>query len=145
MRRVIVACLLSPLLVACVLPARSFAAYAGKAAATADAVVSAARTAMLAADVASRGRLLAPNASITLQETEEDASSARDHFLSIQPPDAASDALRTRLDALLEPVTRALSALRIAARRGELDRLPSLARPLRRLSARLERIADRYA
>jgi hypothetical protein len=145
MRRVLVACLLAPLLAACVLPARSFEAYAGKAAATADAVVSAARTAMLTAGAAAAHRLLGPATSIALQEAEEDASSARDHFLSIQPPDAASDALRARLDALLEPVTRALSELRIAARRGELARLPALARPLHDLSAQLERIAERYA
>jgi hypothetical protein len=145
MPRRTVALALVCLLGGCVLPARSFDAYSGKAAATADAVVSAARTAMLTADLAGRGRLLGPATSIALQDAEDDASSATDHFLSIQPPDGESDALRAHLDAVLEPVDEALSELRIAARRGELDTLPSLARPLRDLSARLESFANRYS
>jgi hypothetical protein len=133
------------LLVACVAPARSFDAYQGKAADTAESVVSAIETARLAVTAAREDRAFAPYLSVVLAEAEQGASGSGDIFASIQPPDERSARLR---DALLAMVTRAESALadlRVAVRLGELDRLPELARPLPELSDQLDTFAEEHA
>jgi hypothetical protein len=129
---------------ACVAPARSFDAYEGKAAATAETAGSAVETALLTVDIVDRDGLFAPNVSILVQEAEQDASSAADAFSSIQPSDPASDALRARLEELLRPAVGGLAQLRIAARRGELETLDELARPLRDVADGLEQFAEEH-
>ncbi len=60
------------------------------------------------------------------------------------PLTAARTALRDRLDRLLDRAGDVLSTLRITARRADLDRLAHEARPLPRLSRRLDRFAKAH-
>jgi hypothetical protein len=131
-------------LTACVAPTRTTASYRDKAVDTADAVVSAARTVLLAAKTGGDGDAFTPNVSIVIENAETDAASAADAFASIQPPDGESDRLRSEL---LEDVDRAVDVIelaRITARRAELERLEDVAAPLRALADRLERFSQRY-
>jgi hypothetical protein len=128
----------------CIAPARTFDAYAGKAAATAESSVSALRTAVLGARVAAESRSFPPTISILVSEAEREVTWARDAFISIQPPDRASDRLRGELVPMLDTAVNGLSELRITARRADLKALPARAAPLRDLADRLEAFAMEY-
>jgi hypothetical protein len=143
-RVVLVVAAASLLGAACVAPARTESSYEGKAADTADAVVSAARTVLLTARAGAENRSFAPIVSVTVANAGTDAASARDAFVSIQPPDARSDALRRRLLPELQRAVDTIELVRIAARRAELDRLPEIAAPLGDLADRLERFATTH-
>jgi predicted dienelactone hydrolase len=129
---------------ACVAPTRTEAAYQAKAADTAEAVVSAARTVLVTARVAAAGRSFGPTVAVTVADAEADAASARDAFASIQPPDARSDAIRRDLLPEIERAVEVIELVRIAARRDQLGRLPAIAAPLEPIAARLDRFATRY-
>jgi hypothetical protein len=120
-------------------PARTFDAYEHKAKDTAESALSAVQTARLGARVGTDGDAFGPYVSVLLSEAEEGASHAHATFDSVQPPDAHSDVLRHRLGDLLTQTDEHLSTLRIAARRGELERLVRLAAPLRPLARKLDR------
>jgi hypothetical protein len=122
----------------CAGPSRTDRDYELKAANTAEAVASAVNTARFGVDAAARGRAPANFLSVLLGEAEEDALGAQDSFDSRQPPSARSDRLRTALDGVLVEATDVLSQLRIAVRRGQLDRLADLAAPLPGLARQLE-------
>ena len=133
--------------VACVqpvTPARTFDDYEHKAKDTAESTLSSVETARLAARVASRGDAFGPYVSVVLSESERGAAHASSVFGSVQPPDDHADRLRARLTPMLNRSEDHLAQLRIAARRGELDRLRRLARPLGPLSSRLERFVARH-
>jgi hypothetical protein len=132
------------LLTACVLPARSFDAYEGKAATAARSAVSQARTASLTAITLERDRLGVPTAAVLLEDAESGAASARDSFASIQPPDAASDLLRSDLLPLLTRSAATIGDMRIAVRRGDVAQVVELSRELDRTSDDLERFADQH-
>jgi hypothetical protein len=136
--------LVAALMTSCVLPARSTSAYRGKAVATATATISAAETGTFVARMAGRGRLTAAYASVALSEAETDASAAQAAFASIQPPDSTSDALRTRLDALLANTVDTLSTMRIVVRRGDLGRLRPLEAQVVRESRQLQRFQQEH-
>jgi hypothetical protein len=129
---------------ACIAPARTFDAYAGKAADAAESSVSALRTAILGARVAAEGRSFPPTISILVSETEREVTGARDAFISIQPPDQSSDRLRDELLPMLDMAVNGLSELRITARRADLEALPARAAQLRDLADRLEAFAQEY-
>jgi hypothetical protein len=143
--RAAVAAVLVALGSACVAPARSAAAYEGKAADSASSAVSALRTAILAAQLGGNGRSFPPTVSILLSEAEEDADATEAAFSSVQPPDQPSDELRAELEPMLLKASKRLALLRIAARRAELSVLPSLAHPLERLANKLDRFAREHA
>jgi hypothetical protein len=130
---------------ACVAPARSFDAYEGKAADTADSALSAVETGRLAAETAGRDDSFATTLSVVLADAESDASGARSIFESIQPPDTRSDQLRTQLDAILGRAVDGLSRLRITARRGEISALPRVAQPLAAVSHDLEAFSNSHS
>jgi hypothetical protein len=130
---------------ACVAPARSIGAYRGKGEASAATSRSAVETGKLTATLVRRNGLFPPQVSVLLAEAEQTAESAASTFASIQPPDPALDAYRSRLLATLGEATDALSALRISARRGDLEALSTLARPLAEIAAELERFAGSQA
>jgi hypothetical protein len=132
-------------LCSCVGPARSFDAYGGKAADTADSVASAVETARLAVEVAAAGRAFAPDLSVVLGEAERDARGSLDIFASIQPPDARSAELRAQLLDLIERAETILSNLRIAARWGDLDRLPDIGHPLASLGGELTDFSEAHS
>jgi hypothetical protein len=130
---------------ACVAPARSAAAYEGKAADSASSAVSALRTAILAAGLGGADRSFPPTVSILLSEAEEDADATEGAFSSIQPPDPESDQIRAELEPMLIKASKGLALLRIAARRADLGALPGLAQPLERLAGKLDRFAQEHA
>src|SRR6187549_2848732 len=82
---------------ACVAPARTFDDFEGKAVTSAETTASEARTAILTSSVAEGSRIPGPTASVIVAEAAVGATSARDTFASIQPPDPDSDALRAEL------------------------------------------------
>ena len=132
------------LLSGCVGPSRSDADFELKAGNTAKAVKSALETALLAADGAGDGKLTSNYVSVVLGEAETDASAAQATFDSDQPPSAASDKLRSDVDDLLSDAIDGLVALRITARRGQLDRLPTIAKQLQPIATALEQVTEKY-
>ena len=128
----------------CVAPTRSEAAYRAKAADTAEAVVSAARTVLLIGRVAAADRSFGTSIAVSVADAEIDAASARDAFTSIQPPAASSDAIRRHLLPDVQRAVEVIELVRIAARRDQLGRLAAIAAQLRPVAARLERFAMRY-
>ncbi|HLM17678.1 MAG TPA: hypothetical protein VK549_07645, partial [Acidimicrobiia bacterium] len=100
------------------------------------------QTARLTAGVGTRGDAFGPYVSVVLSESDDAVAKAQGSYDRIQPPDAWSDATRARLGRLLDRSGDVVSQLRIVARRGELDRLERLARPLRPLAAKLQRFID---
>lgn len=125
-------------------PARSFAAYEGKAASTAASALSDVRTAILVARVVERNGVFAPQVSVALGEADTGVTSAAGTFSSIQPPDAASDQLRSQLLDLLRRAQDGLSAMRIAARRGDLPTVVGLAGALGPIGDALERFESEH-
>jgi len=135
------------LLSACVQPvgpARTYHDYELKAESTAKSARSAVETAQLAVDVASKDRAFPPYVSVLLSEAERDASNAQGTFEGIQPPDDRADRLRDQLGRILNLTGDVLSTLRITARRAELQQLRGEAKPLPRLSRRLDRFAREH-
>jgi hypothetical protein len=129
---------------ACVGPSRTDGDFELKAGNTARAVRSALQTALVAADGAGSGKISSNYASVILGEAEQDASAAQATFDSYQPPSAAADKLRGDVDALLSDAIDGLVALRITARRGQLDRLPTIAKQLHPVSTALEQVEEKY-
>jgi len=136
--------LLFGLLCACVGPARTDRVYEGKAVETAKSVRSAVETARIAADAAGRGNATGQFESEVLDDAENDAGAAVGAFDSIQPPGSRADALHDQLSPLFQTATDILRDLRIAARRTELSRLPSIARGLSSVSRKLADFVDAH-
>ena len=132
-------------LAGCTGPVRSFGVYESKAGRTAQTVVSAVETALLATDAAAAGKGYGRYLSQVLNDAEEDATSAQGTFDGIQPPDDRADRLHSQLDDLLTKAVGGLADLRVAARRGRLAQLPAIARPLRKLSEQLDAFAKAHA
>lgn len=130
---------------ACVGPSRTDGDFELKAGNTAKAVASALGTARLAADAAGDGKATANYVSVILGEAEEDASAAQATFDSYQPPSAAADKLRSDVDRTLAYAIDGLTAMRITARRGQLDRLPEIAAQLGPVATTLEQISEKYS
>jgi hypothetical protein len=139
----LVICLALPL-AACVAPARSPEAYEGKAGASAQSMHSTVQTARLAVTLAASGKATAPYLSEMLHYAEDDATFIEGSFRSIQPPDAASDRLRSELGADLSTAVDTIERLRIAARRGNVSALPDIAAPLAWVAASLETFASQH-
>jgi hypothetical protein len=128
----------------CVGPTRTDGDFELKAGNTATSVASAVGTARLAADAAGHGKATANYVSVVLGEAEDDASAAQATFDSYQPPSAAADKLRVDVDETLTKAIDGLAALRITARRGQLDRLPKIAAELGPVATTLEQISEKY-
>jgi len=130
----------------CVAPAPTTSAYESKAAMTAEAAVSEARTALLATDTYLHGGLTGPYLESLLVDAEEAIGSVRATFDSVQPPETdAADALRATLDPLLEDAGSGLTDLRIAARRDLRDDLRTTADELGATTDDLEAFGDEHA
>jgi hypothetical protein len=130
----------------CVAPAPSTSAYEAKAAMSAEAALSAVRTALLAEDAYAHGGLTAAYLETVLVESEEAVGSVRTAFDSVQPPaTAAADALRDDLDPLLEEAGSGLTDLRIAARRDREDDLRATAEELSGVADELDTFGKEHA
>lgn len=130
------------LLCGCAGSSRSDDDYRHKAANTAETMQGLIGSVQVAVSAASRNRVPGPYLSVTLAEADDDASSVVDQFDSRQPPSAASDDLRDRLDPLLQRTVSTLDDLRIEVRRGDIEQLASLAKPLTELDKKLQAITD---
>jgi hypothetical protein len=129
---------------ACTGPARTTSTYQSKAADTAEEVVSASRTVLLAAQIGDAGRSFPQTIAVTIANAETDAETARDAFSSIQPPDATSDEIRATLLPSVERVCNVIAEVRIAARRADVGSLSQIAAPLEQLADDLEGFSERY-
>jgi hypothetical protein len=135
--------LVALMVVACTGPARTASIYQSKAADTADEVVSASRTVLLAAELGDDGGSFAPTISVTVADAETDAETARDAFASVQPPDAGSDELGATLLPTVQHACEVIADVRIAARRADGD-LSQIAAPLGPLADELDAFSTRY-
>jgi len=131
--------LVAAVLTACTGPARTADAYRLKARHSAKAASSAVATARFAAQLVRDRGAFSSYLAVVLDSAERDADSVQATFASVQPPDVASDRLRTDLGNVLSDVVDAISSMRIAARRhewsrvlGAADGLPDLDRKLHR-------------
>lgn len=130
--------------VACVAPARTSAAYEGKAVSTAETALSAVAAARLAARLAADGGAFGPYVATTIADAESDVRSAHGLFDSVQPPDAVSERLRVELDGILTQATNEITALRIRARWTDFTALANAGGALSDLTHRLEAFLRRY-
>jgi hypothetical protein len=111
-------------------PARTYEKYEGKGVTTAEGALSAVATVGLAAAAASKGKTLGRYTAVLTSEQEDALAGVQGTFNSIQPPDDRADRLRDQLDGILTPALAHVSAVRIAAHRGQLDQLATVAAPL---------------
>src|SRR4051794_10767969 len=116
--------------------------FARKAGTTAKSARASIETAQLAAEAASKGKAFGNYLTVVLSEAEDDTAGVHTTFDKIQPPNASADQQRDDLDDLLDEAESTLSDLRIAARRGHLDRLADIAAPLGDLSDRLQKYEE---
>jgi len=140
----VIAVVVLPACVSVTAPARTTGAYKVHATKTAEAVVSALKTASLTVEMAERDRAFPPYVSVSLGEAESDAGGVQSSFESIQPPGARSDDLRAQLVPLLDEATGALADARIAARRNDTDALAATAEPLDRAARELEAFLEEH-
>ncbi len=111
-------------------PARTFGKFEGKAVTTAEGALSAVETVRLAAAAAAKGKTLGAYTAVLTSEQEDALAGVQGTFDSIQPPDADSDHLRAELDSILTPALAHVSSVRVAAHRGHLGHLDTVAAPL---------------
>jgi hypothetical protein len=111
-------------------PARTFGKYEGKARTTAESALSEVQTARLAADAAARGNAFGPYTGLVLGDAEESLGGLQSTFGSIQPPDERADEVRDDLGSILSDAEDHVADVRIAARRGQLAELDTIAAPL---------------
>lgn len=129
----------------CVSPAVNDTGYEGKASATASGAVSAANAALLAFHAFEAGRLTGQVLEVTLQQSEDSLGSLGSTFDSVQPPNSAtSDQARQQVDDLLSPAQDAVSALRIATRRGDEHQMASQAADLTKATKALEHYVSEH-
>lgn len=137
--------LVAVMLAGCVSPTVGDAHYRAMAATSAERARSTVQAARLVAGHARDGRLTQPFVEVQLRQDEEHLAHVLSAFGTRQPPGADGDAVRT---AVLDRVSRAhevVTEMRIAAYRGELDRLVDIAAPLEQLAAELEDLRKRYS
>ncbi len=126
----------------CVGPAKNRSVYEAKAANSLENALSAVETTRFTIDLALANRAFGPYQSVTIEDAEEDVSTAQGHFDSIQPPDRTSDALRAEMGELLGRASDAVEDARIAMRRGDVGTLRQLQRELAHVSDDLERFIE---
>jgi (p)ppGpp synthase/HD superfamily hydrolase len=121
-------------------PARTLEKYKGKAVTTAKSALAAVETTRLAAETAKKS--FGPYVGQVVSDAEEAVTRVQGTFSSIQPPNHQADDLADQLNGILNDASNHIAAVRIAARRGELDDLKSTAAPLSDDAARLRQFSD---
>jgi len=129
-------------LIACVPTARTSGPFASKGRRTASAVHSAVASDLLVIEAVRRGHTTAAYVSVATSEAEDAGSEAINTFLSIQPPDRASEDLRDDLSKLFTFATDALGRARIVGRRGDRDALLAITDELQAIDAQLSNAAE---
>jgi hypothetical protein len=125
-------------------PARSFGGYRDKAVKTAEGARSAVGTVSLLADASSDGNALGPYVSVSVSEQEDGLAALQGTFAAVQPPDEASEALYDELAPVLAASLADVRDVRIAARRGELADLATVAAPLDADGEALDRFIEAH-
>jgi hypothetical protein len=123
-------------------PARTYDDFERKSRTTAQVALSAVETVRLLSETATAGKAFAAYTNVSISEQEDTIGEARSDFESIQPPGDGADALRARLDPMLDAAIDHIAAVRIAARRGELGSLTTIGAPLTGDSDALQRFLD---
>lgn len=123
-------------------PARTLDDYKRKARTTAHAAQSAVETVLLVAESASEGETFGPYTGVSISEQEDAFAGVQGDFESIQPPDDRADELRDELGTILSTAMDDIAAVRIAARRGQMDDLAEIAQPLEEDSNALDRFIE---
>jgi hypothetical protein len=132
-------------LTGCVTPAPKTVDYEAKAAMSAQAAVSAARTAIVAARAYAQGKLQTAYLESTVVDAENTLGAIQTTFTSIQPPpSAAADRLRDALDPLLQDAGSAATDLRIAIRRNDPAGLSSSTDDLAKTADKLDTFAQEH-
>jgi histidinol-phosphate/aromatic aminotransferase/cobyric acid decarboxylase-like protein len=133
------------LLSGCVTPAPTTADYEAKAAMSAQAAVSAARTAIVAARAYTDGKLQTTYLETTVVDAEDTLGAVQTTFTTIQPPpSAAADRLRDALEPLLQDAGSAATDLRIAVRRNDRKALSSSVDDLATAADKLDTFAQEH-
>lgn len=120
-------------------PARTFSTYEGKAVTSAESGRSAVETVRLAAGAGDEHDGFGPYLSVLVSDQEDSLAGVEDTFRSIQPPNSDADELGAEVEELLGDALDHVTDVRIALRRGQLESLGDVARPLAQDSAALER------
>jgi hypothetical protein len=144
MRATAGAVLAAVLLSGCVSPSRTDRDYELKAGNSAKAVASTVATALLAVKAAEEGKAFGPYLSVLLGGAEEDATSVEGQFDSVQPPSNRADEMHDQLGEQLSAAVDVLRDLRITVRRGELDQLAEVAKPLQDTLRELRAMAEEW-
>jgi hypothetical protein len=126
------------MLAGCAPSARTEGPYSAKAVKAAQAAHSAVASDLLVLQALERNHTLAPFVSVATSDAEDNASSAASSFLSIQPPDPSSEALRNELSTLMSQAQDALGQARIAGRRGNRAALLATRAELERVAGQLD-------
>jgi hypothetical protein len=133
------------LLAGCVTPAPTTSAYESKAAMTAQAAVSAARTAVTAENASVQGKVTDTYLETVVVDAENELASVQTTFDSVQPPQTAgADALRATVDPLLEEAVSAMEDLRIAVRRNATGDRAQASKQLAAVADRLDAFAQQH-
>lgn len=127
---------------ACVGPSRTQSDYERKIANSAEAAVSTIESARLTVATVQAAKSPPRYIALRLSESEETAHAVETALGSVQPPDAGLDDLRTQALTALSDAADVLEELRIAAYRGELERLPGIAKGLEDPLARLRELME---
>jgi hypothetical protein len=125
-------------------PARTFGKYEGKAVTTAKSALSNVETVRLTSRTASAGNAFGPYTSVVISDAEESLGGVQGTFDSIQPPDERADKVGHELDTILGDALEHVRDVRIAARRGELTKLASIAAPLADDARKLESFMEQH-
>jgi hypothetical protein len=126
------------MLAACVGSSRSDADYTSKAGATIAQVRSSVETVAVAVHVMRSDGAFDPYLSRLIGQAEEDASAAVDSFDVVQPPSPTADRLRADLHGATDGAVDALTAARVAIRRGDDAAVIALAGDLQQAADRLD-------
>lgn len=125
-------------------PARTVGKYRGKAVSTAKAADSEVQTVLLVVQAGASGNVFGGYAGLVVSDAEESLNGVQGTFDSIQPPDSASDAVRSQLDEILGSALDHVTRTRIAVRRGQLSQLVDVSRLLAQDSQKLNAFNERY-
>ncbi len=123
---------------------RTFASYKGKATTTAEEVVSATQTVLVMSKTATKHNAFGPYTAMVIADAEDQISGLIGTFDSVQPPNRAADRLHESLDDLMADALSHVQKMRIAARRGVVDGLAQLARPVRADTKKLQAFVDAH-
>ncbi len=118
-------------------PPRDASAYREESTRTVELLRSHVETARLWIEGVRDGKLSRAAASVALTEASADADTQASSYSSLDPNDAASKRIWSRVASMADGVSAALADLRVAARAGRWDDAEAMIPRLDRLSARL--------